>query len=37
MAAGNRSPWYPDCGVYRQSVDLDWSDALAGLRSDFGI
>jgi len=33
MAAGT-SPWFPGFGVYRQSFDGRWDDALAALRHD---
>ena len=32
MAAGERSPWFPDMPVYRQAISRDWSQALARLR-----
>jgi hypothetical protein len=34
MAAGDRSPWFPGFGVYRQRVDRDWTEALARLAAD---
>jgi len=34
MAAGERSPWFPDMPVYRQAISRDWSQALARLRRD---
>ena len=34
MAAGDRSPWFPDCPLYRQSADGDWSAVLERLRAD---
>jgi len=36
LAAGERSPWFPEFGVYRQRPDRSWDDALARLRSDLG-
>ena len=32
-ASGERSPWFPDAAVRRQSVDGDWSAALGELRA----
>jgi Flp pilus assembly protein TadD len=29
-----RAMWFPDCTLYRQSADRDWSTALATLRRD---
>ena len=37
MAAGERSPWFPGFGVYRQRPDRRWDDALARLRSDLDL
>lgn len=37
MQSGERSPWYPGVTLYRQSRDLDWSEALARLRRDLGL
>ena len=34
MAAGSSSPWFPGFSVYRQSLDADWSAALARLHED---
>jgi len=34
MRDGERSVWFPGCGVYRQPATLDWSEALARLRKD---
>jgi tetratricopeptide (TPR) repeat protein len=34
MAAGSSSPWFPGFSIYRQSLDGDWSTALAGLHED---
>ena len=34
MAVGERSPWFPGFGVYRQRPDRRWDDALARLRLD---
>ena len=34
MLSGNGSPWFPGFSVYRQSVDGDWSEALASLARD---
>jgi tetratricopeptide (TPR) repeat protein len=34
MAAGLSSPWFPGFSIYRQSLDADWSAALAGLHRD---
>jgi hypothetical protein len=31
---GDRSPWFPGFGVYRQRADGDWDGALARLASD---
>jgi hypothetical protein len=31
---GERSPWYPGFPLYRQRLDLDWSEPLAQLRRD---
>ena len=31
MAAGERSPWFPGRGVFRQRADRSWDDALARL------
>jgi hypothetical protein len=36
MASGERSPWFPGCGVYRQENSGDWSKALARLAGDIG-
>jgi hypothetical protein len=33
MAAG-ASPWFPGSGVYRQTPDSRWEDALGALRRD---
>ncbi len=32
MAEGETSPWFPDCQVYRQTVDGNWGAALERLR-----
>jgi hypothetical protein len=34
MAEGDESPWFPGFGIYRQSNDGSWSDALARLVQD---
>ncbi len=34
MASGSSSPWFPGFSLYRQSLDGDWSAALARLRED---
>jgi len=34
MATGSSSPWFPGFSLYRQSLDGDWSAALARLRKD---
>ena len=34
MAAGEQSPWFPGCGVYRQKNSGDWSEALGRLADD---
>lgn len=34
MVEGERSPWFPDFKVYRQTVAGSWDAALAELRSD---
>ena len=34
MAAGDRSPWFPGFGVYRQRPDGGWHDAAERLRAD---
>ena len=34
MESGERSPWFPRAGVYRQSPQGDWSKALERLRAD---
>lgn len=34
MATGSSSPWFPGFSLYRQSLDGDWSAALARLRED---
>ena len=34
MAAGDRSPWFPGFGVYRQRPDGGWHDAIERLRAD---
>jgi hypothetical protein len=31
MAAGDRSPWFPDCPLFRQGSDASWDAALTGL------
>jgi tetratricopeptide (TPR) repeat protein len=36
LAAGARSPWFPDCALYRQAADGDWNAALAALARDLG-
>jgi tetratricopeptide (TPR) repeat protein len=36
MDAGERSPWFPDCPLYRQQSDSSWDDALAALRAAVG-
>jgi hypothetical protein len=34
MVSGNRSPWFADFSVYRQSSEGDWTEALASLAHD---
>ncbi len=34
MAAGDESPWFPGCAVYRQKIGGDWGEALAALTGD---
>ena len=34
LATGPSSPWFPGFSIYRQSLDGDWSVALARLRED---
>jgi len=34
MAAGDASPWFPGCRVYRQTPARSWSNALDALRTD---
>jgi len=34
MQWGQRSPWFPDFSLYRQSLDGSWSGALAQLTAD---
>lgn len=34
MAQGDASPWFPGFGVYRQSMQGSWDDALSRLRHD---
>ena len=34
MARGSSSPWFPGFSIYRQSLDGDWLDALANLKTD---
>lgn len=34
MAAGSSSPWFPGFSIYRQTLDGDWSPALARLHGD---
>lgn len=34
MQGGRHSPWFPDCPVYRQSLQGDWGPALAALTAD---
>ncbi len=34
MREARRSPWFPDCPLYRQRSDGSWDDALAGLARD---
>lgn len=31
---GGRSPWFPDCPVYRQSIAGDWQPALTQLGAE---
>lgn len=33
-ASGDRSPWFPQTRVYRQTADLEWHEALECLRQD---
>jgi tetratricopeptide (TPR) repeat protein len=37
MAFGSSSPWFPGFSIYRQSLDGDWSAALARLGDDLRI
>jgi tetratricopeptide (TPR) repeat protein len=34
MQSGRSSPWFPGFGIYRQSLQGDWSNALARLAAD---
>ena len=34
MQAGGYSPWFPECPIYRQSLQGDWGAALAALAAD---
>jgi len=34
MVSGNRSPWFTDFSIYRQSNEGDWTEALARLKHD---
>jgi tetratricopeptide (TPR) repeat protein len=34
MAEGNESPWFPGFGIYRQSIDHSWDEALGRLGRD---
>ncbi len=34
MAAGEESPWFPGCRIYRQEVNGDWEGAFARLAGD---
>ncbi|MCH9053825.1 MAG: hypothetical protein IIA72_22690 [Proteobacteria bacterium] len=34
MAAGDESPWFPGCRIYRQEVNGDWEGAFARLAGD---
>ena len=34
MASGPSSPWFPGFSLYRQSIDGEWSAALAALKQD---
>ena len=34
MAAGDESPWFPGCRVYRQKLSGDWEEAFAALTGD---
>ncbi len=34
MAAGDESPWFPGCRVYRQAPERTWTSALDALRAD---
>ncbi len=34
MAAGDESPWFPGCPVYRQKLGGDWGEAFARLAGD---
>ncbi len=34
MAAGDESPWFPGCAVYRQKVNGDWDGAFERLSRD---
>jgi hypothetical protein len=34
MQSGRSSPWFPGFGIYRQSLQGDWSNALGRLAAD---
>ena len=34
MAAGEESPWFPGCRIYRQEVNGDWEGAFQALTKD---
>ncbi len=34
MAAGDASPWFPGCAIYRQAADGSWNEAFARLTRD---
>lgn len=36
MNAGERSPWFPDCPLFRQQGDASWVEALAALSAALG-
>jgi hypothetical protein len=37
MHSGPSSPWFPGFSIYRQSLQGDWTSALAALRSDLAL
>ena len=34
MTDGDRSPWFPDFAIYRQTADGDWDPAMTRLAAD---